>query len=244
MVMSLEEHQVARLRELREAGASPKSIARALGVRPAAVSGWIRTIASEKVAAQAEPLVVGCWVNPGWSKHLTVSDQGPWTDRPWADEASDAFSGGLVGVLVARRGKPKRVSVCGYLVDVYCLGVKDVLGPRTMPEDDLPPFRRQFFSAFDVGDAPIEAPLELARELVCGGIDYAGGLGFSPTPEFEQVRDHLGERTSEAGGITFGYDGAPMYISGPHDDPSTVIRTLTRTVGEGNFRYLVGAPAG
>jgi hypothetical protein len=34
-----------------------------------------------------------------------------------------------VSVLVARRDRWDKVSVCGYLADVYCLGVKKVLGP-------------------------------------------------------------------------------------------------------------------
>lgn len=221
--MSLDDHQVARLRELRASGASPKSIARTLGVRPAAVASWVRRIAAEQVAAQPEPPLVGCWVNPGWSGHLTVDGHHDWPDAPPADRSSS----GLVGVLVARRDRPRRVSVCGYLVDVYCLGVKDVLGPRTMR-----------------GDQPVEAPIDLARELVWGAIAYARGLGFSPTPEFEPVREHLGARASAHSAITFGYDGTPWFISGPRDNPQRVIRTLTTTAGEGNFHYLVGGSVG
>ena len=170
---SLDDQQVARLRQLRAAGSSPKNIARTLGVRPAAVAPWIRVVAREDVAARSEPPVVGCWVNPGWSGHLTVHGHDDWPDSPSADVSTS----GLVGVLVARRGRPHRVSVCCYLVDVYCLGVKDVLGPRIMSEDDLPAFRRWFFGVFGCGEAPIEASLELARHLVWGAIDYARGLG-------------------------------------------------------------------
>ena len=238
--VSLDDRQVDRLRELRAAGASPKSIARTLGVRPAAVASWVRRVAAEQIAAQPEPPLVGCWVNPGWSEHLTVDGHDDWPDAP----PNERSSSGLVGVLVARRDRPRRVWVCGYLVDVYCLGVKDVLGPRTMSEDDLPAFRNAFYAAFDDGDQPVEAPIDLARELVWGAIAYARRLGFSPTPEFEQVREHLGDRASERSAITFGRDGTPWFISGPRDNSQSVIRTLTRTAGEGNFHYLVGAPFG
>ena len=129
------------------------------------------------------------------------------------------------------------MSVCGYLVDVYCLGVKDALGPDVMNDRDLPAFLRMFFSAFGDATAPIEAPLDLARHLVWGAVDHARRLGFEPHPDFAPVSGHLGT-WAEASAITFGRDGVPYYVSGPHDNPRTVITTLTRTVGEGNFHYL------
>src|SRR6266699_3030385 len=66
--------------------------------------------------------------------------------------------------LVACRYRYGRVSVCGYLADVYCLGVKNALGPEIMDDPDLRRFIRKYFSGYR-GD-PIEAPIELAREVV------------------------------------------------------------------------------
>ena len=40
--------------------------------------------------------------------------------------------------------------------------------------------------------------------------------------------------------ITFGLDGVPFYMSGPYDNPRSVVRTLDRTCGEGNYHYLLG----
>ena len=59
-----------------------------------------------------------------------------------------------------------RHSQRAHLVDVYCLGVKNALGPRIMNERDLPAFLRRFFTPFDKVSAPLAAaPLELARHL-------------------------------------------------------------------------------
>jgi hypothetical protein len=41
--------------------------------------------------------------------------------------------------------------------------------------------------------------------------------------------------------ITFGRDGKPTYIEGPHDDPSHILRTLRRAVGHNGFHYTVAA---
>jgi len=70
--MMLDDDLRGRVRELRAAGRSPKQIARALGVRPAAVAPLVRSLAQQDAAAQPQPAVVGCWVSPGWSTALTV----------------------------------------------------------------------------------------------------------------------------------------------------------------------------
>lgn len=143
-----------------------------------------------------------------------------------------------MGVVVARRARPRRVSVCGYLVDVYCLGVKNALGPDIMNDQDLPDFRGMFFSSFERVGEPVAAPLEMARHLVWGAVDYARTLGFKPHPDFESAAGHLGEPWHETSVITFGRDGVPFYVSGPYDNPNSVVQTLTRSVGEGSFNYL------
>jgi hypothetical protein len=45
--------------------------------------------------------------------------------------------------------------------DVWCLGVKNCNGPKTMDRRKLPDFVSFFFRAFS--DPPVPAPLELAR---------------------------------------------------------------------------------
>jgi hypothetical protein len=237
----LDDELLARARELRAAHRSPKEIARALGVRPSTITPLMRLIAREEAADEHEPAVIGCWVSPNWSAGLTVQGHEEWPGRNAADDSC----GGLAGVAVARRHRPRRVSVCGYLVDTYCLGVKNALGPDVMNDRDLLNFVDLFFRAFEEAGEPVEAPLELARHLVWGAVDYARNLGFSPHPDFQPASGHLGT-WQESSDITFGRDGIPFYIQGPYDNLATVTRTLTQSVGAGNFHFLppVGAAAG
>ncbi|MGH8571492.1 MAG: hypothetical protein ACREX8_02800 [Gammaproteobacteria bacterium] len=107
-----------------------------------------------------------------------------------------------------------------------------------MNERDLPAFLRRFFGGFDEAGAPLSAPLELARHLVCGAVDYARQLGFEPAPDFAPAAGHLGPWQGSTSAITFGRHGVPWYVAGPYDDPAVVVRTLTRSVGEGNFQYI------
>ncbi|HVE97096.1 MAG TPA: helix-turn-helix domain-containing protein [Pseudonocardiaceae bacterium] len=236
--VTLDDDLCGRVRELRAAGRSPKQIARALGVRPAIVAPLVRTIAQQDAAAEPQPAVIGCWVSPGWSAALTIDRHDDWPDVANPEGGAE----GVACVVVARRHRPQRVSVCGYLVDVYCLGVKNALGPQIMNERDLPAFRRCFFTPFNEVAAPLAVPLELARHLVYGAVDYARQLGFEPAPDFEPAAGHLGP-WQETSAITFGRRGVPFYVAGPYDNPNRVVRTLTRSVGDGNFQFIMPVEA-
>ena len=220
---------IERVRELRQRGRTPKEIARTLGLPPAAVAPLIRAIAAAQPAREA-PLV-GCWVNPGWAAGLTVTGHPDW---PGVGATTESGPSGLVNVLVAR-DKGSSVSVCGYLVDVWCLGVKNALGPESVERRKLPEFTDWYFRSYD--EPPLAAPIDLVKHLVFGAIGYARELGFEPHPDFAGCVGHLGpwEGSSD---LTFGHEGKPMYIQGPYDDATRIVRTLRRSVGDGNFDYL------
>lgn len=220
-----------RVAALRAEGHSPKNIARALRVRPSTVAPLGRKIACDNAAMTPEAAVVGCWVSPGWSLGLTIEG-----DHDWPDAPANGTPGGLVSILVARQHRRERVSVCGYLVDVYCLGVKDALGPRRMDLVELATFRQLYFRPFDA--APLAAPIELARHLVFGAVEYARRLGFEPAPDFAPVADHLGPLSGPSA-IRFGCDGKPMFNQGPYDDADRIMQVLEESVGMDNFDFLV-----
>jgi hypothetical protein len=226
-----------QVRDLRERGMSVKQIARTLGEKASDIAPLVNAIAAEDTPQETDPGVFGCWVSPGWSIGLTVHGHPDWRD---SDDTAD-FPGGIAAVLVARRHRTNRVSVCGYLVDTYCLGVKDALGPRVMSDRDLPTFVHVYFDGFEPAGRPVRAPLELARHLVYGGVAAARRLGFEPHDDFSAAAEHLGPWT-ENSSITFGKHGAPFYVAGPYDHAGAVIATLTETVGEDNFTFV--APVG
>lgn len=158
-------------------------------------------------------------MSPGWSNQLLVVQREGWHDV-------DVGAGGAAGIvlaLVARAGRGDQVTVCGYLVDTFCLGVKDALGPKRMRNRDLPAFARAYFNVFP---APaLKAPIELVCHLVLGAVEFASGLGFAPARDFEAARGHLGELDDPCA-ITFGRGGEPLYVQGPYDDPIAILATL------------------
>ena len=104
----------------------------------------VRTIATEAHAGASERKLAGCWVSPGWSHGLAVEGHPGWPDV----DAADAEALGLVSVLVTRQERYGRVRLCGWLVDVYCLGVKDVVPRRVMDERRAADFWCSFFVAY------------------------------------------------------------------------------------------------
>jgi hypothetical protein len=226
---------LSHVRRLRDQGTPPKQIARVLGLTPAAVTPLIRAVAAQRTAATEAPLV-GCWINTGWSVGLSIDPARGWTDEHPSPDGTD----GLASVLVARQHRWDKISMCGYLTDVYCLGVKNVLGPEITDEVALQRFLPDYYSAYPHGWQ--DAPIELARHVVFGAVDYAHSLGFPPAAAFTHSAAHLGCWQGPSA-ITFGRNGKPFYTSGPRDNPHQVIATLQRTVGAPpNFDYIVAQP--
>lgn len=228
---------IRQVRERRAHGCSPKEIARGLGVSPAAVASVVRAIAAEGGADPPERPLLGCWVSPGWSEGLGVHGHPEWPGQ--TRRCATGNGTGLVAVLVARPGRRwDKVSVCGYLVDAYCLGVKDTVGPTSMSTSALDTFRSRFFGPY--GAAGLPAPVELAQQLVFGAVEYARRLGFEPHRDFARVSGHLGP-PPPALAIEFGNEGQPYYIQGPYDDAGRILAALESCVGAGNFHFLVRA---
>jgi len=241
------ENLLSRVGELRRSGMTAPQIARELGLTKAQVQPLLRQVAgSQRTLVADRPLpepadreLVGCWISSGWSSGLGLDD----APEEWVagdpGAGNGMGSGGLAGVMVARADRSSRVTLCGFLVDVYCLGVKNTLGPLTVSSGAVLDRTRAFFGAFRPPARP--APLELAQQLVHGAVAYAAALGLSPHPEFADVVPYLGPASGPCP-IRFGRNGKPFYISGPRDRPREVIATLERTAGAGNYDYIAQLP--
>jgi hypothetical protein len=91
---------IERVHELRQRGRTPKEIARALGLPPAAVAPLIRAVAAAQSAGEAA--LIGCWVNHGWESGLIVTGHADWPGVGVTAESTG--ESGLVNILVARDG--------------------------------------------------------------------------------------------------------------------------------------------
>jgi hypothetical protein len=126
-----------------------------------------------------------------------------------------------------------------FLLDVFCLGVKDTFF-AVVGRDEYDRHLRSWRERESL--QPID-PAGL-RKLVEGGVAYARELGFNPSPDYVVVHKIFGDVEAAACPTHFeyGHAGKPFYISGPHETATqvqTIVDQLRRRLGSGNFEYLV-----
>lgn len=139
-------------------------------------------------------------------------------------------------VIVARQ-EHNRLLVGSYLIDYWCLGVKDAIPPRKMGTSEYQKFLELCEDRFD--EPFVEITFELAQAIVYGAVDYAHSLGFEPHRDFStKAQTPLGLRPETLMPIEFGKDGQPFFMSGPYDNVDKVLKTLEASVGSGNFHYM------
>jgi hypothetical protein len=142
--------------------------------------------------------------------------------------------------LLARQQPNKKICCGSYLIDQYCLGVKD-----TFAKTNLSPDRYQALQEkMDSRQKMTTCPLELAHQMVYAARDYAAQFGFQPQSDWAQSQYVLEPRgeLEEPYQLTFGKNGKPFYISGPYDDVEQIIKQLERTAGPGNYDVVIHLP--
>jgi hypothetical protein len=126
-----------------------------------------------------------------------------------------------------------------FLVDVFCLGVKDALYRKLGTEE----FEELLEGISQEADYE-QKPAACARKLIEKAVAYAHKLGFSPHRDTRKAWRVMGGVDSKACDCvyTFGSNGKPHYVQGPKETPAFrrhVIRTLMKRCGPGNFDWTV-----
>ena len=152
---------------------------------------------------------------------------------------SDSAAEGMATVLFARRAPDGNIAAVVYLLDLYCLGVKDLSSGLRSPEQ-----YSEMSSNFKTQRRMKTAEPGLARGLVEASVAYAASCGFSPHVDYPKSFPLWGsiEAESVEGLYEFGVDGKPRYINGPFDDAirqKMIIQTLEDNVGSGNYDVVV-----
>jgi hypothetical protein len=154
--------------------------------------------------------------------------------------SEDLEDSGIGYVLLSRQLAGGSVAVGGFLVDRYCLGVKNAFGHLVSGfryENDV--VRKMGSQARwrDVSAATV-------RKVVQAAVAYASGLGLSPHPDYHKAKAIFGDIDAgqSAECVEFGKDGKPLFVPGPYDTPERcrqILAILTDTCGSGGFDYLV-----
>jgi len=148
------------------------------------------------------------------------------------------FKDGMGNVMIARELPSGELAMAMCLLDVFCLGVKDLACGVV----EVPVYHRRTHFTTD-GSYEAISPANL-RALVEGAVEYARQLGLPPHPDypnacriFAGIDPLLADRV-----FTYGSDGKPLYISGPHDTKARsrqILAALERACGPGGFDFML-----
>ncbi len=149
--------------------------------------------------------------------------------------SEDWQSKGLVTILVSRIHSNGNFTFGLFLVDLYCLGVKETF----FVFNEYAEFN-ELLKVLKEEEGMIEVEYSLAHNIIYGAIEYAENLGFNPCKDFE-VTQYILEQDDEQVEIIdveFGLRGKPAIFIGKEEHPPNIIATLEKSVGKGNFTII------
>jgi hypothetical protein len=154
---------------------------------------------------------------------------------------NDLFISGLGELVVTRRIPNGDIAMSAFVIDVFCLGVKDAMF-MVLPESEYEHRIKERMTA--TGDRDFEKLHQTcAKKLLDGVVDYAKELGFNPHPDYKNAKEIFGDIDARVCPVKYiyGKDGKPFYMNGPYESPADVqkiINTLTEKCGVNGFNTL------
>ncbi|MGB9596685.1 MAG: hypothetical protein ACPL7B_10435 [Candidatus Poribacteria bacterium] len=145
---------------------------------------------------------------------------------------------GLATIIISRIMPNGDIIFGDYLVDVFCLGLKDTFYKINVP---LSAYENEFKPMASRRSRLTECPVTLAHQIIYGAIDYARDIGFEPHKDFKFSKYILEEpeKFEKRSDIKFGKDGKPFFVAGPYDNVKKIIKTLESKLGSDNFNFLI-----
>ena len=149
---------------------------------------------------------------------------------------------GMANICISRRHSNGNITLCLYLVDINCLGIKDTGYYFNLEKDYYDEFTAKFTSGME-NVQKIE--YNLAHNIIYAGLEFAETFYFKPKSDFTTVTSHfLEEDTDDIPIIEIecGKDGKPFYFQGPyetHFEAMQIKKKLENNPGKGNYHYLM-----
>jgi len=228
--------QIEEITRLRQLKLSPKEIARKLNLRSSQVKAVLKEQIDllEKTRREGKSLapLEKCLINCEAAENLLGFQTKNINYSLKSDDEESQNKPGFARIMVSRFENNRYFFAC-YLIDYYCLGVKNVVGPLRVDSNKHTKLIEEYSFIEDM----IEISLTQAQSIIFGAIEYAKTLGLSPHPDWKNSKGHLGEPALNLQSIEFGKNGKPYFFYQSNDDAETIIATLKETVGEGNFDY-------
>ena len=151
------------------------------------------------------------------------------------------FDIGMGTLVLARGATPHHISLSSFLIDAFCLGIKDVMFESVESE-----VFEMYMDATDAGSPMVSVDPSYARKLLRDVAAWSQSIGFAPHRDFAAVERMFGDVSADASDaiFRFGRDGKPVYIPGPSETAPLIRRRigqLQKYLGDDGFGFETAA---
>ena len=151
------------------------------------------------------------------------------------------FDIGMGTLVLARGATPHHISLSSFLIDAFCLGIKDVMFESVESE-----VFEMYMDATDAGSPMVSVDPSYARKLLRDLAAWSQSIGFAPHRDFAVVERMFGDVSADASDaiFRFGRDGKPVYIPGPIETAPLIrrrIEQLQKYLGDDGFGFETAA---
>lgn len=157
-----------------------------------------------------------CWVNSDWNESK------------------------MVQVVISRKQNNGNISMCIYLVDLMCLGIKDTYYLYNLTESK---YKEHIYSITEKIVFK-KCKYSLIHNIIFAGVNFAGKYGFHPVKDFTTITKYMLEEDNdniESIQIECGENGKPLYMRGPYENEvraKQIVDQLEERAGTGNYRFV------
>ena len=163
---------------------------------------------------KARDLEIGeCLINEGWEE------------------------GGLAQIMVARKHITGNITMGLFLVDTFCLGVKNTFFRFNISEHIYNDFKEEVFEGESV-----EIDYTLAHNIIYGALEFAEEYGLYPDKSFSNVTKYIldDDKDVDIIELEFGKDGKPFLVITDENEPyKKYLSILDENAGPGNYTFLL-----
>ena len=147
------------------------------------------------------------------------------------------FDVGMGTLVLARGATLHHFAFSMFLIDTFCLGIKDVMFESVESE-----VFEMYMDATDAGSPMVSVDPSYARKLLRDLAAWSQSIGFAPHRDFAAAERMFGDVSADASDAVFrfGRDGKPVYIPGPNDTAPLIrrrIEQLQKCLGNNGFGF-------
>jgi hypothetical protein len=147
------------------------------------------------------------------------------------------FEVGIGTLVLARGATPHHLTLSSFLVDVFCLGIKDAMFQSVERE-----VFQIYMDRWGASAPMVSVDPAYARKLLRDLAAWSQSIGFAPHRDFATLERIFGDVSADASDAVFrfGCDGKPFYIPGPSDTAVLVRRRLDqlrKNLGDDGFGF-------